>query len=120
MPDWLIRDNDGAYGHSFRRRINALGIRDRPTMPHSPWQNGHVERLIGSIRRECLDHIVIVDAGHLRRMLARYARYYNEDRTHLALTKDAPNFRPIERVGRIVSRSILDGLHRRYRSIRPK
>jgi len=119
-PDWLLRDNDGAYGHVFRRRVRAMGIRDRPTMPHSPWQNGHVERLIGSIRRECLDHIIILDAAHLRRVLDAYVHYYNRDRTHLALKKDAPCSRPIERDGRISSRPILGGLHRRYSRTPPK
>ena len=119
-PDWLIRDNDGTYGHSFRRSVRAMGIRDRPTMPRSPWQNGHVERLIGSIRRECLDHIVIVNAAHLRRVLQAYARYYNEDRTHLALDKDAPAARPVEGQGRITSEPRVGGLHRRYRRIQRK
>ncbi len=115
VPDWLVRDNDGAYGHVFRRRLRAMGIRDRPTKPQSPWQNGHVERLIGSIRRECLNHFIIINAAHLRRVLEAYARYYNEDRTHLALFKDSPHSRPIERDGAITSRAILGGLHRRYR-----
>ena len=113
-PTWLLRDNDGAYGHVFRRRVRAMGIRDRPTTPHSPWQNGHVERLIGSIRRECLDHVVILNAAHLRRVLEAYARYYNQDRTHLALAKDAPHMRAVERDGRITSKPILGGLHHRY------
>lgn len=114
MPDWLIRDNDGAYGYSFRRQVHALGVRDSPIRPHSPWQNGHVERLIGSIRRECLDHIVIINAGHLRRILQAYARYYNQHRTHLALAKDSPHCRPVEHLGPISSRPMLGGLHRRY------
>ena len=120
VPDILIRDNDAAYGHVFRNRLRALGIRDHPTAPRSPWQNGHAERLIGSIRRECLDHIIILNAAHLRRVLKAYAAYYNADRTHLALDKDAPHSRPVERSGRIVSRPILGGLHRRYRRIRVK
>lgn len=114
-PLHLVRDNDGAYGAAFRRRLRAMGIRDRPTMPRSPWQNGWVERLIGSIRRECLDHLIVVNAAHLRRVLKAYADYYNNDRTHLALAKDAPRFRPVESEGRIVSTPILGGLHRRYR-----
>jgi transposase InsO family protein len=114
IPLFLVRDNDGAYGAIFRRKLRALGIRDRPTMPHSPWQNGYVERLIGSIRRECLDHFIIFSAGHMRRVLINYAAYHNSDRTHLALQKDAPDSRPIERNGRIASRPILGGLHRRY------
>lgn len=84
-------------------------------MPYSPWQNGYVERVIGSIKRECLDHLIIVNAAHLRRVLRTYADYYNNDRTHLGLDKDAPNFRPVEAVGRITSTLILGGLHHRYR-----
>jgi transposase InsO family protein len=94
--------------------LQAIGIRDHPTRPHSPWQNGHAERLIGSIRRECLDHQIILGAGHLRRALKAYAEYYNSDRTHLALAKDSPRSRPVEVDGEIVSRPILGGLHRRY------
>ncbi len=115
LPAFLVRDNDGAYGMVFRNKLRAMGIRDRPTMPHSPWQNGHIERLIGSIRRECLDHVIILNAAHLRRVLGNYARYYNGDRTHLALDKDAPKSRPLERRGLIVSEPRVGGLHRRYR-----
>jgi len=119
-PAILVRDNDGAYGQVFRRRVRAMGIRDRPTRPYSPWRNGYVERVIGSIRRECLDHLIILDAAHLRRVLKAYADYYNNDRTHLGLGKDSPNFRPVEREGAIISRSVLGGLHRRYGRIPPK
>lgn len=105
---------------TFRRRLRALGIRDHPTAPHSPWQNGHAERLIGSIRRECLDHVIVLNAAHLRRVLREYAEYYNNDRTHLALGKDAPWPRPIEREGAIISRPVLGGLHRRYARIQRK
>ncbi|QGZ95116.1 Integrase core domain protein [Terricaulis silvestris] len=116
----LVRDNDGAYGAAFRDQVRALGLDDRPTRPGSPWQNGHVERLIGSIRRECLDHQIIFNAAHLRRVLGAYAAYYNDDRTHLALAKDAPETRAVEAHGRIVSRRVLGGLHRRYFRIRSK
>jgi transposase InsO family protein len=119
-PTYLVRDNDGAYGFAFRRRVRAMGVRDRPTMPRAPWQNGHVERVIGSIRRECLDHLIILNAAHLRRMLKAYVDYYNNDRTHLALEKDAPNFRPMEATGRVISTPVLGGLHRRYRHMRSK
>jgi transposase InsO family protein len=81
-PRHLVRDRDRSYGAFVRRRLEAMGIRDHPTAPRSPWQNGHVERLIGSIRRECLDHIVVVGEASLRRTLKTYARYYNEVRTH--------------------------------------
>jgi Integrase core domain len=76
-PRHLIRDRDGAFGEVFKRRLHAMGIRDRPTAPRSPWQNAYVERLIGSIRRDCLDHLIIVDERHLRRLLRDYAEYYN-------------------------------------------
>ena len=88
-PDYLIRDRDGSYGHAVTKRLAAMGIRDHPTAARSPWQNGHAERLIGSIRRECLDHAVVFGESHLRRILAAYASYYNELRTPLSLGKDA-------------------------------
>ncbi len=91
-----------------------MGIRDRPTAPGSPWQNGHVERLIGSIRRECLDHIIVLGENHLYRILKTYADYYNDDRPHLALGKDTPNHRPIQRQGVIMARPIMGGLHHCY------
>ena len=94
-----------------------MGIRDRPAAPRSPWQNGHAERLIGSIRRECLDHIIVCGETHLRRLLSEYARNYNEARTHLALGKDSPEPRRIQSVGRIVSIPMLGGLHHRYTRI---
>jgi putative transposase len=113
-PAFLIRDNDAAYGAAFRRELLNIGVIDRPIRPHSPWQNGHVERLIGSIRRECLDHVIILNARHLRRILQEYADYYNQDRTHLSLGKDSPAHRPIEGLGKVKSRKILGGLHHRY------
>jgi transposase InsO family protein len=113
-PAFLVRDNDGAYGEVFRRRVFAMGIRDRPTAPRSPWQNGYAERAIGSIRCECLDHLVIFNAAHLRRVLRDYVDYYNTARTHLALEKDSPNSRPVERGGAVISRPVLGGLHHRY------
>jgi transposase InsO family protein len=113
-PQYLIRDRDASYGHAVTRRLAAMGIRDRPTAPRSPWQNGHVERLIGSIRRECLDHVVILGEGHLRRILSAYADYYNEVRTHLSLGKDSPLIRPIQRFGDVAARPILGGLHHGY------
>ena len=110
-PRYLIRDRDGAYGQVFRRRLGAMGIRDRPTTARSPWQNGHVERLIGSIRRECLDHLVIVGEAHLRRVLRAYGNYYNGTRTHLSLSKDSPLSREIQRGGRVKFVPHLGGLH---------
>lgn len=113
-PDYLIRDRDGAYGHAVTSRLAAMGIRDHPTAARSPWQNGHAERLIGSIRRECLDHIVVFGAVHLRRILGAYTGYYNELRTHLSLDKDSPDHRPVQRFGRLATQPILGGLHHQY------
>src|SRR5258707_754024 len=113
-PRYLIRDRDRIYGTTVTRRLRAMGIRDKPTASASPWQNGFAERLIGSIRRECLDHIIVLGEAHLRRILKSYARYYNETRTHLALDKDAPLSRTVKRAGRILCRPVLGGLHHEY------
>ena len=113
-PCYLIRDRDRIYGEVALRRIRAMGIRDKPIAPASPWQNGFTERLIGSIRHECLDHLVILDEAHLRRILRNYASYYNKIRTHRSLDKDAPAFRSVQRVGTITSYTILGGLHHHY------
>lgn len=111
---FLVRDRDCIYGATVTRRLRVMGIRDRPIAAASPWQNGYAERLIGSIRRECLDHIVVLGEAHLRRILGSYCRYYNEIRTHRSLGKDAPMHRPIQQTGDITSRPILGGLHHHY------
>ena len=116
-PRYLIRDRDHAYGATVTRRLRAMGIRDKPIAPGSPWQNGFAERPIGSIRRECTDHIIAVGEGHLCRVLRSYAHYYNESRTHRSLNWDAPIHRLTESVGPIVSRPILGGLHHQYSRI---
>ena len=117
-PTYLVRDNDGAYGPVFSRRVMAMGIRDRPISPRSPWQNGHMERLIGTVRRECLDRMLIFGEAHLRQILTSYASYYNESRTHLSLHKvDAPRGRAVQRYGTIAATPILSGLHHRYARI---
>jgi transposase InsO family protein len=113
-PRYLIRDRDRIYGSVVTRRLRAMGIRDKPTAPASPWQNGFAERLIGSIRRECVDHIIVLGEMHLRRVMESYADYYNSVRTHRSLNKDAPVFRPVQRTGVISSRAILGGLHHHY------
>ena len=113
-PLYLIRDRDRIYGALVMGRIRAMGIRDKPTAPASPWQNGFAERLIGSIRRECVDHFIVLGEVHLRRILRAYARYYNNIRTHWSLDKDAPVSRSIQRIGSINSRAILGGLHHHY------
>jgi len=114
MPKYLIRDNDGAYGHVFAARVGAMGIRDRPIAPRSPWQNGIAERLIGTLRRECLDHVLVLGERHLRRVLLAYAKYYNQTRPHRSLQKDAPLQRTIQRIGEITAVPILGGLHHQY------
>jgi transposase InsO family protein len=113
-PRYLIRDRDRIYGTVVTRRLRAMGIRDKPIASASPWQNGFVERLIGSIRHECVDHIIILGEAHLRRILRSYARYYNDIRTHRSLDKDAPVSRPVQRTGIIHSHALLGGLHHYY------
>jgi transposase InsO family protein len=113
-PRYMIRDRDRIYGAVLTRRLRAMGIRDKPTAPASPWQNGVAERLIGSVRRECLDHIIVLGEAHLRRTLRSYACYYNGIRTHRSLNKDAPISRPVQRTGVVNSRAILGGLHHHY------
>jgi transposase InsO family protein len=113
-PRYLVRDRDGSYGEAFIHRLRTMGIRDRPIAARSPWQNGYAERLIGSIRRECLDHVVIFGEQHLRHLLGSYQRYYNEVRTHLSLMKDAPFPRDVQGVGRVLSLPVLGGLHHQY------
>src|SRR3979411_3108800 len=113
-PRFMIRDRDRIYGIVVTRRLRAMGIRDKPTAPGSPWQNGFAERLIGSIRHECVDHLIVLGEAHLRRILTKYAAYYNELRTHRSLGKDAPIHRAIQHVGRIASVSVLGGLHHHY------
>ena len=110
----MIRDRDRIYGAVVTRRLRAMGIRDKPIAPASPWQNGFAERLIGSIRRECVDHIIVLGEEHLRRILKNYAAYYNSVRTHRSLNKDAPVSRPVQRSGVISSHAILGGLHHHY------
>jgi transposase InsO family protein len=113
-PEYLIRDRDRAYGNIFRKRLSAMGIRDGPTAPRSPWQNGYVERVIGSIRRELLDHVIVMGESHLRRLLRDYADYYNTWRTHLGLEKDTPLTRPVRHRGAITVVPKLGGLHHAY------
>ena len=113
-PRYLIRDRDRVYGAAVTHRLRAMGIRDKPIAPGSPWQNGFAERLIGSIRRECVDHVVVLGEAHLRRILTRYAAYYNELRTHRSLGKDAPisSRYPARRPHHIGA--VLGGLHHHY------
>lgn len=114
MPCYPIRDRDAAYGHAVRRPLQAMGIRDHPIAPRSPWQNAYAERLVGSIRREYLDHVLVFGKAQLRRILKSCVSYFNGVRTRLSLKKDAPFRRPIERIGHISSMPVLGGLHHQY------
>jgi transposase InsO family protein len=113
-PGYVTRDRDRIYGAVVTRRLRAMGIRDKPIAPASPWQNGFAERLIGSIRRDCVDHFIVLGEAHLRGILRTYAAYYNDIRTHRSLDKAAPAHRPIQRTGIISSDPILGGLHHHY------
>ena len=115
-PRYLIRNRDGIYGHSFDDRVEGMDIEQVRTAARSPWQNGYVERVIGSIRRECLNHVIAINEWHLRRILKSYIRYYHDTRTHLSLAKDAPKPRDIQSFGsgEIVQIPEVGGLHHRY------
>ena len=115
-PRFLVRDRDAIYGETFRRQVAALNIHEVPSAPRSPWQNAYAERVIGSIRRECLDHMIVLGEHHLRRILRSYVDYYNETRTHLSLDKDTPEGRPIQRPdqGKVIELKHLGGLHHEY------
>ena len=115
-PRFLLRDRDASYGQSFRDRVQAMAIEQVVTAPRSPWQNAYVERIIGSIRRECLDHVIILDERHLRRVLSAYFEYHHQSRTHLSLGKDCPEPRPVQPPsdGNVVAFPQVGGLHHRY------
>jgi transposase InsO family protein len=115
-PGYLLRDRDASYGAGFRDRVRVMGIKEVVTAPRSPWQNPYVERLIGSIRRECLDHIIIFNEHHLRGVLSSYFQYHHKTRTHLSLNKDCPQHRRIQPppAGNIIAFPEVGGLHHRY------
>jgi putative transposase len=115
-PRYLLRDRDGSYGEPFPQTTQAMQIREVLTAPRSPWQNAHVERLIGSIRRDCLDHVLIFKERGLCRILKSYFDYYERSRTHLSLEKDAPVPRPVQPpwLGRVIAIPQVGGLHHRY------
>lgn len=114
-PRWLLHDRDTIYDDAGRRRIASLGITEVISSQRSPWQSPYVERLIGSMRRECLDHVIVLSEAHLRRILRTYLAYYHRSRTHLALDRDAPDRRPNNAAcGRIIVTSEVGGLHHRY------
>ena len=112
---YVIRDNDKIFSEDFKCHIKRFGLKDTPTAPHSPWQNPFAERVMGTLRRECLDHIIILSENHLRAAMTEYIdNYYNVARTHMSLDKDSPVHRPVQTEGRIVSKPILGGLHHIY------
>jgi putative transposase len=115
-PRYLLRDRDESYGPAFRHRVRAMGITEVITAPRSPWQNPYVERLIGSIRRECLDHVIVLNERHLRRVLSSYCQYHHDSRTHLSLDKDCPWPRRVQlpSAGNIIAFPEVGGLHHRY------
>ena len=115
-PRYLLRDRDRIFGHEFVNQLNAMGVQQVLSAPRSPWQSGHIERLIGSVRRECLDHLIIFNERTLKCHLSAYMAYYHRTRTHLALQKDCPEPRAVQPVelGSIVSIPEVGGLHHRY------
>jgi putative transposase len=115
-PRFLLRDRDSIYGNDFRRRVAGMRIEEVITAPHSPWQNPYSERIIGSIRRECFDHVIVLSEEHLRRILKRYFLYYHNSRPHQALDQNAPIPRTVEsgKKGPVISISEVGGLHHRY------
>ena len=115
-PRYMVRDRDGIYGESFRARVEGISIEEVRIAPRSPWQNCYVERVIGSVRRECLNHVIVINDHHLRRILKDYFRYYHESRTHLSLDKDAPGFRAVQsnKSEKIIQIPQVGGLHHRY------
>ena len=116
VPKYLLRDSDQIYSEDFRRRVKGMEIEEVVTAPHSPWQNPYVERLIGTIRRECLDHMIIFNKEQLRRILQEYFSYYHEARPHQSLEGNSPARREIEPPpkGQVISQPVLCGLHHRY------
>jgi len=113
-PRYLLRDRDGIYGFAFQQQLRAMNIRQVLTAPRSPWQSPYVERVIGSIRRKCLDHMIVFNESSLRRTIRSYLDYYHASRLHLSLDKDSPDSRAIQSVGDIVANPLVGGLHHRY------
>ena len=115
-PRYLLRDRDGIFGADFRKRVEDLSIREALSAPRSPWQRAYIERVIGTIRRECLDHLIVFNEESLYRHVKSFVAYYHESRTHLSLAKDAPESRPVQapELGRIVAIPQVGGLHHRY------
>jgi len=118
-PRYLIRDRDGVYGERFKKSIASLGIKEVVIAPRSPWQNPYVERLIGTVRRECLDHFIVLNEAHLPRILDEFFDCYHHARTHRSLDANSPQPRPIElpEQGRVIATPQVGGLHHRYRRV---
>lgn len=114
---YVIRDNDKIFSETFKATIRSFGFQDKPAAKHSPWQNGTCERVIGTLRRECLDHMIILNEKHLRAVLDEFVEYYNTSRTHLSLEKDSPVHREVQGEGKIISEPVLGGLHHTYRGV---
>ena len=110
----LIRDRDRLYGRAFDERVDGLGLETRRITPRSPWQNGYAERFVGTLRRELLDHLIVLGERHLLRLVREHALHYNADRPHMSLNGDAPLCRPVEPVRRVVALPRVGGLHHRY------
>ena len=115
-PKYLLRDRDAIYGSAFQKRVQSMGIEEVLTAPRSPWQNPYVERIIGSIRRDCLDHVVVLNERHLKRILTSYFTYYHRWRTHLSLEMDSPDSRSVQSaaLGKVVPFPEVGGLHHHY------
>src|SRR5205809_2909760 len=113
-PKYLLRDRDRIYGHAFREQVAFMQIQEVLRAPRCPWQRAYVERVIGSIRQECLDHVIVLDEEGLRRVLASYLSYYHRSRLHLSLDKDSPDPRPVQSLGTIFAIPEVGGLHHRY------
>jgi len=118
-PRYLLRDRDSIYGYEFTSRVDHMGIKEVKTVPRSPWQSPYVERVIGTLRRDCIDHVIVFNENHLRRILRDYLVYYHSCRTHLSLEKDSPEPRKVEPPdhGKVVEFPMVGGLHHRYRRL---
>jgi len=116
-PRYLLRDRDRTYGQEFRKQVSVMNIKEVLSAPRSPWQRAYVERVIGSIRRECLDHLIVLNQESLRRTLRSYLFYYHRSRLHLSLERDSPESRPVRSIGKVVAFPEVGGLHHRYERV---
>jgi len=116
-PRYLLRDRDRTYGQEFRKQVSVMNIKEVLSAPRSPWQRAYVERVIGSIRRECLDHLIVLNQESLRRTLRSYVSYYHRSRLHLSLERDSPESRAVQSIGRVVAFPEVGGLHHRYERV---